>query len=448
LELQHKLIKKQEIGMKIKITIISYVHLLLILMLLNSDENFTERPKTEDIIVKPGPSVVMRKEEEEHRDRDRDKRNYRSRSREEMDQKNYRSRSREKYSESKRDERRDDYTREYIRDERRDARLEYSRDRRDNTNDARLEYSRDRRSDTSHDRRRDTNDARLDHRRDIVSDDRPIHIHTHRHHDLRDHVNVRDGDFSDRNSFERRQHQNHRNSPPTTESLKSKKLAALDHEKFLMSRQAERDAVPLKDVSDLIWPRTPPHQKFEFDFSLVEGETQKTAAIEAVESDEKCSDGAKTEEFVAEEDKFGPSLVIKSATNAPMKANVFSSRQNYGSDMMPGEGTAMAGFVSQGQRIPRRGEIGLDSDQITRFETAGYVMSGSRHHLMNAVRMRKENQVISVEEKKMISQMALEERIKREEEIIKTFKAMVDEKLKIQQQQNNHHDDDNNDDEK
>jgi hypothetical protein len=409
-------------------------------MLLNSDENFTERPKTEDIIVIPGPSVVMRKQEEEHRDRDK---------------RNYRSRSREKYSASKRDdrhnyrreyirdERRDDYTREYIRDERRDARLEYSRDRRDR---------RDGRDDKSHDRRSDTNDARLYHRRDIVSDDRPIHIHTHRHHDIRDdHVNVRDGDFSDRKSFERRQHQNHRNShdtAPTTESLKSKKLAALDHEKFLMSRQAERDAVPLKGVSDLIWPRTPPHQKFEFDFSLVEGETEKTAAIEAVESDEKCSDGAKTEEFVAEEDKFGPSLVIKSATNAPMKANVFSSRQNYGSDMMPGEGTAMAGFVSQGQRIPRRGEIGLDSDQITRFETAGYVMSGSRHHLMNAVRMRKENQVISVEEKKMISQMALEERIKREEEIIKTFKAMVDEKLKIQQQQNNHHDDDNNDDEK
>ena len=100
---------------------------------------------------------------------------------------------------------------------------------------------------------------------------------------------------------------------------------------------------------------------------------------------------------------------------------------------MPGEGTAMAGFVASGQRIPRRGEIGLESAEITRFESAGYVMSGSRHHLMNAVRMRKENQVISAEEKRMISQMAIEERIKREEEIVKTFKSMVDEKLKEKQ---------------
>ena len=97
---------------------------------------------------------------------------------------------------------------------------------------------------------------------------------------------------------------------------------------------------------------------------------------------------------------------------------------------MPGEGSAMAGFVAQGQRIPRRGEIGLDSSEISRFESAGFVMSGSRHHMMNAVRMRKENQVISAEEKTMISQMAIEERIKREQEIVKTFKSMVDEKFK------------------
>ena len=55
----------------------------------------------------------------------------------------------------------------------------------------------------------------------------------------------------------------------------------------------------------------------------------------------------------------------------------------------------MAAFVQEGKRIPRRGEIGLNSDQIANFESAGYVMSGSRHHMMNAVRIRKENQVIS-----------------------------------------------------
>lgn len=55
----------------------------------------------------------------------------------------------------------------------------------------------------------------------------------------------------------------------------------------------------------------------------------------------------------------------------------------------------MAAFVQEGKRIPRRGEIGLSSDQIASYEDQGYVMSGSRHHMMNAIRIRKENQIIS-----------------------------------------------------
>ena len=45
---------------------------------------------------------------------------------------------------------------------------------------------------------------------------------------------------------------------------------------------------------------------------------------------------------------------------------------------MPGEGAAMAAYIADGKRIPRRGEIGLTSDEIESFEVAGYVMSGSR----------------------------------------------------------------------
>lgn len=52
----------------------------------------------------------------------------------------------------------------------------------------------------------------------------------------------------------------------------------------------------------------------------------------------------------------------------------------------------MAEFARQGQRIPRRGEVGLTSEQIESFEDIGYVMSGSRHSRMNAIRIRKENQ--------------------------------------------------------
>ncbi|EGG04967.1 uncharacterized protein MELLADRAFT_30242, partial [Melampsora larici-populina 98AG31] len=64
--------------------------------------------------------------------------------------------------------------------------------------------------------------------------------------------------------------------------------------------------------------------------------------------------------------------------------------KEFGCALRPGEGSAMAASIEAGERIPRRGEIGLK---------AGYVMSGSRHRRMNAVRIRKENQVISAEEK-------------------------------------------------
>lgn len=48
----------------------------------------------------------------------------------------------------------------------------------------------------------------------------------------------------------------------------------------------------------------------------------------------------------------------------------------------------MHAFVQNGKRIPRRGEVGLSADQISHFEDLGYVMSGSRHSRMNAIRIR------------------------------------------------------------
>ncbi|PHZ10327.1 DUF926-domain-containing protein [Rhizopus microsporus ATCC 52813] len=102
----------------------------------------------------------------------------------------------------------------------------------------------------------------------------------------------------------------------------------------------------------------------------------------------------------------------------------------YGSALLPGEGSAMAAYVQQGKRIPRRGEIGLSGDQIAEFEKAGYVMSGNRHQRMNAVRLRKENQVISAEEKRLVLQHAQEQKLRRENEIISGFREILGEKLK------------------
>jgi hypothetical protein len=92
----------------------------------------------------------------------------------------------------------------------------------------------------------------------------------------------------------------------------------------------------------------------------------------------------------------------------------------------------MAAFLKEGTdvRIPRRGEIGLTSEQIAAFEDVGYVMSGSRHRRMNAVRMRKENQVISAEEKRSILKLQKEERERREAILREEFSELVTEKLK------------------
>ncbi|ORY34857.1 ras-induced vulval development antagonist-domain-containing protein [Naematelia encephala] len=102
------------------------------------------------------------------------------------------------------------------------------------------------------------------------------------------------------------------------------------------------------------------------------------------------------------------------------------------SHMLKGEGEAIAAFVESGERIPRRGEIGLDSTTIDAFEQAGYVMSGNRHKRMNAVRMRKENQVINAEEKRAILKLQREEKEKKEGAILMGFKEMMDESLRKQ----------------
>lgn len=52
---------------------------------------------------------------------------------------------------------------------------------------------------------------------------------------------------------------------------------------------------------------------------------------------------------------------------------------SFGHALLPGEGAAMAEFVKAGKRIPRRGEIGLTSEEIAEYEKCGYVMSGSRY---------------------------------------------------------------------
>lgn len=60
------------------------------------------------------------------------------------------------------------------------------------------------------------------------------------------------------------------------------------------------------------------------------------------------------------------------------------SSSSFGHALLPGEGAAMAEYVKAGKRIPRRGEIGLTSDEIANFEKSGYVMSGSRYMMFTS----------------------------------------------------------------
>lgn len=95
---------------------------------------------------------------------------------------------------------------------------------------------------------------------------------------------------------------------------------------------------------------------------------------------------------------------------------------SYGGALLPGEGQAIASFVQQNLRVPRRGEIGYGQAEIESFEKSGYVMSGSRHERMNAVRLRKENQVYSAEEQRALALITLEEKQQKEAALLQEFR--------------------------
>merc|ERR1719502_111398 len=99
--------------------------------------------------------------------------------------------------------------------------------------------------------------------------------------------------------------------------------------------------------------------------------------------------------------------------------------------MMPGEANAMAAYVAMGKRIPRRGEVGLTTNEITNFESLGYVMSGSRHKRMNAVRIRKENQIYSAEEKQALMKINCEEKLSRENKRLAQWQQIINERWKF-----------------
>ena len=78
---------------------------------------------------------------------------------------------------------------------------------------------------------------------------------------------------------------------------------------------------------------------------------------------------------------------------------------------------------------PRRAlEFLMTANSLEGVARAGYVMSGSRHKRMEAVRQRKESQIYSADEKAALAQLNYEEREKREQAVVQKFRELIEKK--------------------
>ncbi|XP_065768099.1 NKAP-like protein [Muntiacus reevesi] len=159
---------------------------------------------------------------------------------------------------------------------------------------------------------------------------------------------------------------------------------------------------------------------------------KKTKKTKKESSDSSCKDseGELPEDIWIEQSKIADNMDLIGPEAPIIHTSQDEKPLNYGHALLPGEGAAMAEYVKAGKRIPRRGEIGLTSEEIAAFECSGYVMSGSRHRRMEAVRLRKENQIYSADEKRALASFNQEERRKRENKILASFREMVYRKTK------------------
>mmetsp|Transcript_48894 Transcript_48894/g.79347 ORF Transcript_48894/g.79347 Transcript_48894/m.79347 type:complete len:536 (-) Transcript_48894:54-1661(-) len=159
------------------------------------------------------------------------------------------------------------------------------------------------------------------------------------------------------------------------------------------------------------------------------GETEMEEEVEWIEirpsaaGDSKYAAGYN---YDSEDEGFGP----MPAMQQEMINSMSQAAGSYGGHLLAGEGDAMAEYVKSGMRIPRRGEVGITADQIEGLETLGYVMSGSRHRRMNAVRIRKENQVYSAEEKRALAMYNFEEKANRESMLVGDLREMLEKRQK------------------
>lgn len=173
--------------------------------------------------------------------------------------------------------------------------------------------------------------------------------------------------------------------------------------------------------------KAPPSKKQKVDLPV----ESEGAAVTWKESDLKNAHDLKSAvqgQGASSDEEEGPMPLPQSNAGggAAPKGNA-----TYGKALLPGEGQAIAQYVQQNVRIPRRGEIGYSGEDIDHYETSGYVMSGSRHKKMNAVRIRKENQVYSAEEQRALALITAEENQQKEAQMMEDFRVMLKEKERV-----------------
>ncbi|GAB2215260.1 hypothetical protein Drorol1_Dr00019641 [Drosera rotundifolia] len=164
--------------------------------------------------------------------------------------------------------------------------------------------------------------------------------------------------------------------------------------------------------------------------SVSEDKSGKASGSEEDDAAKDKVDGVKINDINSEAmkemiDFQKKNALINEPPVGPMPLPKADGHISYGGALRPGEGDAIAQYVQQGKRIPRRGEVGLSAEEIQKFETLGYVMSGSRHQRMNAIRIRKENQVYSAEDKRALAMFNYEEKSKREAKVMADLQRLV-----------------------
>ncbi|CAI5438812.1 unnamed protein product [Caenorhabditis angaria] len=197
-------------------------------------------------------------------------------------------------------------------------------------------------------------------------------------------------------------------SDSEVEKTKKKKKKEKKHKKEKKSKKSKKEKKVKKEKK--IAPKN------EESSDEWEERPNETNGVEPMEEDGSYSPGPAIPEHIKNRDD------IRDRLNTTVTS--------YGKDLLKGEGAGMAAYVARGERIPRRGEIGLSSGEIEQYEKWGYVMSGSRHKAMEATRLRKENQILTAEEKRLLSGVSMDAKKKKEEAVMDQFRSLIENKNK------------------